>query len=152
MHSYNNSPYINNKKRINKYSTSKTRCIQLEKDIFNFINLIRGDPHKYIEILSQESQSLSKYNDSFETEQIISFLNNLSQNNISLPPLTQIDELKKISSDFLNYLINIKKKEGIIRYNNLDEEFINFRIRAAAYGTIKGKYYEGYKRKNRFIL
>ena len=142
MYNYNNSPYINNKKRINKYNTSKTRCIQLEKDIFNFINLIRQDPYKYIEIYSQESQSISKYNDNSETEQIIDFINTLSQDNISLPPLTQIQELTKISSELLNYLIKIKKTEGIIKYKNLDEEYLNFRMRAAAFGIIKGKYYE----------
>ena len=66
----------------------------------------------------------------------------LTDNNISLPPLIEKNELNKISFDLLNYLINIKKTEGRIKYNNLDEEYINFRMRAAPYGRIRGKYYE----------
>ena len=139
MYNFSNSPYINIKKRDNKYNPLKIQCIQLEKDIFNFINLIRREPYKYIEFF----QKNNNYNDnSGETEQIINYINNLSKNNISLSPLYQIPVLKKISSDLLNYLINIKKTEGRIKYNNLDEEYINLRIRAATYGRIRGKYYE----------
>ena len=139
MYNFSNSPYINIKKRDNKYNPLKIQCIQLEKDIFNFINLIRREPYKYIEFF----QKNNNYNDnSGETEQIINYINNLSKNNISLSPLYQIPVLKKISSDLLNYLINIKKTEGRIKYNNLDEEYINLRMRAAPYGIIRGKYYE----------
>ena len=139
MYNFSNSPYKSIKKRVNKYNPRKIQCIQLEKDIFNFINLIRREPYKYIEFF----QKANNYNDnSTETEQIFNYINNLSQNHISLSPLYQIPELTKISSDLLNYLINIKKKEGIIKYNNLDEEYINLRMRAAPYGIIRGKYYE----------
>ena len=139
MYNFSNSPYKSIKKRVNKYNPRKIQCIQLEKDIFNFINLIRREPYKYIEFF----QKANNYNDnSTETEQIFNYINNLSQNHISLSPLYQIPELTKISSDLLNYLINIKKKEGIIKYNNLEEEYINLRMRAAPYGIIRGKYYE----------
>ena len=113
MYNFSNSPYKSIKKRVNKYNPRKIQCIQLEKDIFNFINLIRREPYKYIEFF----QKTNNYNDnSTETEQIFNYINNLSQNHISLSPLYQIPELTKISSDLLNYLINIKKKEGIIKY------------------------------------
>ena len=57
--------------------------------------------------------------------------------------MIQNDELTKISYDLLNYIINIKEKEGRIKYDLLENRDINLRNRSAPYLTIKGKYYEG---------
>ena len=141
MFSNKSSPYLKIRKRVSNYTSKKTKCIQLERDIYNFINLIRKEPSKIIEYF-QEAQKEPNYNTNFETQQIFNFINNLSEKNISFSPLNEKSEITKISYDLLNYLINIKKIEGRIKYNNLDEEYINLRIRAAPYGRIKGKYYE----------
>ena len=141
MFTNNSSPYLKIKKRVSNYTSKKTKCIQLERNIYNFINLIRKEPAKIIEYF-QEAQKKPNYNTNFETQQIFNFINNLLEKNISFSPLNEKSEITKISYDLLNYLINIKKIEGRIKYNNLDEEYINLRIRAAPYGRIRGKYYE----------
>ena len=141
MYKFKSSPYLNIKKKVENYTSLKFQCINLEKELLNFINLIRREPSKIIEYF-QEVQQDPNYNNNFETQQIFNFINNLTKNNISLPPLIEKQEINKISFDLLNYLINVKKIEGRIKYNNLDEEYINFKIRAAPYGRIRGKYYE----------
>ena len=141
MYKFKSSPYLNVKKQLANYTSLKFQCINLEKNLLNFINLIRREPSKIIEYF-QEVQQDSNYNNNFETQQIFNFINYLTKNNISLPPLIEKQEINKISFDLLNYLINVKKIEGRIKYNNLDEEYINFKIRAAPYGRIRGKYYE----------
>ena len=141
MYKFKSSPYLNIKKKVVNYTSLKFQCINLEKDLFNFINLIRREPSKIIENFKEVQQD-PNYNNNFETQQIFNFINNLTKNNISLPPLIEKKEISKISLDLLNYLINIKKFEGRIKYNKLDEEYINFKIRAAPYGRIRGKYYE----------
>ena len=143
MYSQNSAPYLRiKKKRVNDYTSRKTKCIQLKKDIYNFINLIRKEPSKIIELF-EEAKKDPNFNENFETQQIFTFINNLQDNNISLAPLIEKSEITKISYDLLNYIINKMKTEGIIKCNNLDEEYINLRIRAAPYGRIIGKYYEG---------
>ena len=141
MYKFKSSPYLNIKKKVANYTSLKFQCINLEKDLLNFINLIRREPSKIIEFFKKVQQD-PNYNNNFETQQIFNFIHNLTKNNISLPPLIEKQEISKISFDLLNYLINVKKIEGRIKYNNLDEEYINFKIRAAPYGRIRGKYYE----------
>ena len=141
MFRFKSSSYLKIKKRNSNYTRRKLQCINLEKEIFNFINLIRREPSKIIEYFQKAKES-PNYNENFETYQIFNFINILIENDISLPPLIEKKELSKISLDLLNYLINIKKTQGRIKYNNLDEEYINFRKRAAPYGRIRGKYYE----------
>ena len=141
MSNYYNSPYYNNKRKKSGYVSRKIQCIQLEKEIFNFINLIRREPSQIISIF-QKIQKNYNSNTELEKKLIFNFINNLTKKKISLPPLKENSELNKVSNDLLNYLINIKKLQGIINYNELDEEFTNIRLRATPYGRIRGKYYE----------
>ena len=142
MYKYNSSPYINFKSKVTNYTSKKSQCIKLEKDIFNYINLVRQNPCKIIDFFQNMPIDPDNNNNNYETQQIFNFILNLTKNNISLPPLIENQELNKISYDLLNYLINIKKFGGKIKYNNLDQEYINLRLRAAPYGRIRGKYYE----------
>ena len=141
MYKFKSSPYFKTIRKVENYTSLKMQCINLEKDLFNFINLIRKEPNKLIEHF-ENAQKNPNYNINFETQQIFDFINNLIENNISLPPLREKQVLNKISFELVNYLINVKKIEGVINYNNLEEEYINFRIRAAPYGRVRGKYYE----------
>ena len=141
MYKFKSSPYFKTIRKVDNYTSLKMQCINLEKDLFNFINLIRKEPNKLIEHF-ENAQKNPNYNINFETQQIFDFINNLIENNISLPPLREKQVLNKISFELVNYLINVKKIEGVINYNNLEEEYINFRIRAAPYGRVRGKYYE----------
>ena len=141
MYKYNSSSFFNIKKRKLNYSLKKLKCIQLEKEIFSFINQIRRDPSKIIEML-KDVQKNPNYNINFETHQIFSYINILNENNISLPPLIDKKELTIIAYELLNYLISVKKYKGKINYNNLDEDYLNLRLRASPYVRIRGKYYE----------
>ena len=141
---YNNNfsfPSLGIKKKKSHFTSIKAQCIKLEKDIFNFINFIRRYPSKIISFFIKALKS-PDYDPNFETEEIFDYINNISQKEISLPPLIEISELNKISYDLLNYLINNNKIKGRIKYNDLDEDYINLRKRAEPYGRIKGKYYE----------
>ena len=140
MNNYHTSPYFRIKNRKVNYRSMKTQCIQLEKSIFNCINTIRRDPSQIFSYF--EKAQNSNYNNSFETQQIFEYINILTEKKISLSPLIQHPELSKISNDLLNYILSKKKVQGRIKYNDLDEEFINLRMRAAPYGKICGKYYE----------
>ena len=141
MHKFKSSQYLNNKRKAANFTSRKMLCINMKKDIFNYINLIRKEPLKVIEFF-QEAQKSPNYNINFETKQIFDFINNLVEKKISYKPLIEKQELDQISFDLLDYLINVKKMEGIINYNNLEEEYLNFRMRAKQYGIIRGKYYE----------
>ena len=141
MYKYNNSDCFNIKNRPLNYTLKKTKCIKLEKEIFSFINDIRKNPSKIIEIF-EKIHNNPNHNGNCETHQILNYINIFIENNISLPPLIENKELSKISYELLTYLINIKKYKGIINYNNLEEEYINLRMRASPYGRIRGKYYE----------
>lgn len=140
MNNYHTSPYFRIKNRKVNYRSMKTQCIQLEKNIFNFINSIRQEPSQIFSYF--EKAQNPNYNNSFETQQIFEYINILTEKKISLSPLIQHPELSKISNDLLNYILSKKKVQGRIKYNDLDEEYINLRMRAAPYGRICGKYYE----------
>ena len=140
MNNYHTSPYFRIKNRKVNYRSMKTQCIQLEKNIFNFINTIRQEPSQIFSYF--EKAQNPNYNNSFEIQQIFEYINILTEKKISLSPLIQHPELSKISNDLLNYILSKKKVQGRIKYNDLDEEYINLRMRAAPYGKICGKYYE----------
>ena len=140
MNNYHTSPYFRIKNRKVNYRSMKTQCIQLEKNIFNFINAIRQEPSQIFSYF--EKAQNPNYNNNLETQQIFEYINILTEKKISLSPLIQHPELSKISNDLLNYILSKKKVQGRIKYNDLDEEYINLRIRAAPYGKICGKYYE----------
>ena len=140
MNNYHTSPYFRIKNRKVNYRSMKTQCIHLEKNIFNFINAIRQEPSQIFTYY--EKAQNPNYNNNFETQQIFEYINILTEKKISLSPLKQHPELSKISNDLLNYILSKKKVQGRIKYNDLDEEYINLRIRAAPYGRICGKYYE----------
>ena len=141
MYKIIDSPCINLKQNFNPYPISQFINTQMEQDIFNFINLIRQNPSKLNPYL-RNIQILNNI-DNEEIDNLINFVHNLSTKNISFQPLIQNDELTKISYDLLNYIINIKEKEGRIKYDLLENRDINLRNRSAPYLTIKGKYYEG---------
>ena len=141
MYKYKSSSYFNIIKSNSNYSLRKTKCIQLEKEIFSFINEVRREPTKVFKILQKVNKN-ANYSRNFETEKILNYIHKLTENNISFPLLIEKEELTKISYELLNYLIYIKKFKGFINYNNLEEEYINLRIRAGPYGKIRGKYYE----------
>ena len=140
MNNYHTSPYFRIKNRKVNYRSMKTQCIQLEKNIFNFINAIRQEPSQIFSYF--EKAQNPNYNNNLETQQIFEYINILTEKKISLSPLIQHPELSKISNDLLNYILSKKKVQGRIKYNDLDEEYINLRMRAAPYGKICGKYYE----------
>ena len=141
MHKIIESPPINLKKNIFTFTSPKTLCIQMEQDIFNFINRIRKNPPKLIQYLTNHLNINN--NDDFEIEQVINFVNNLSIKNLSFPPLKQKKELTKISNDLLKYIINLKQNKGRIKNDLMENRDINLRKRAAPNIRIRGKYYEG---------
>ena len=140
MNKNKGSSFFNIKRKYRKYTTMKSQCIKLEKDLINYINLVRQEPYKIIDFF-QNMPIESNNNNNYEIQQIFNFILCLTKNNISFPPLIENQELNKVSNELLNYLINIKKAKGKIKYNNLDEEYINLRLRATPYGKIRGKYY-----------
>ena len=133
-------PCVNLKKRLFESPILKSRCIQMEKDIFNFINLIRQEPSQLITYIKNNQQENSNI---YETEQIINFVNNLSKKSITFPPLLQKKELTKISYELLDYIISIKKTNRKIHYNLLNNPTLSLKMRASPYIRIIGKYYEG---------
>ncbi len=133
-------PCVNLKKRLFENPILKSRCIQMEKDIFNFINLIRQNPSQLITYLKNKQQENKNI---YEIEQTIHFVNNLLKNSISFPPLIQKKELTKVSYELLNYIINLKKTNRRIQYDLLNNPNISLKMRAAPYIRIIGKYYEG---------
>ena len=143
MYKIGESPFINLKKNFLVLSSPKSLCTQLERDIFNFINLIRQKPSKLLKYLP---------NNDFELEQLINFIHNLSQKNLSFPPLIQKKELTRISNDLLNYIINIKKTNGEIKFDLIANNDINLRKRSAPDIKIKGKYYEGIVLENNNLI
>ena len=133
-------PCVNLKKKLFNNSIIKSRCSQMEKDIFNFFNQIRQEPFQLITYLINKQQ---RNNKSYEIEQIINYINNLSNKSITLPALIQKKELTNISYDLLNYIINMKKSKRRIHYDLLNNCNISLKIRASPYIRIIGKYYEG---------
>ena len=83
-------PCVNLKKKLFNNSIIKSRCSQMEKDIFNFFNQIRQEPSQLITYLINKQQ---RNNKSYEIEQIINYINNLSNKSITLPALIQKKEL-----------------------------------------------------------
>ena len=97
-------PQIDSKKNYFILSTPKSICNQMEKDLHSFINLIRKKPSEFLKYLSNNE------NIELETEQLFNYINNLSLENISFPPLVKTKEITNISRDLLNYII--KKNKG----------------------------------------
>ena len=64
-------PCVNLKKRLFENPILKSRCIQMEKDIFNFINLIRQNPSQLITYLKNKQQENKNI---YEIEQTIHLL------------------------------------------------------------------------------
>ena len=52
-------------------------------------------------------------------------------------------ELTKVTKDLLNYIINLKRKKGEIKYDLIENQDIKLKRRAAPNIIIRGKYYEG---------
>ena len=133
--------HINLKKKFFVNSPRQTLCYQMELDIYNFINMIRQNPSELIKYL--KNPEIKNNIEEYELNQLINYIHNLSSKNISFPPLIQNEDLSKLSNDLLNYIIKIKKSEGIIKYTLLNNPNINLRKRANPDLIIRGKYYEG---------
>ena len=141
---------INLKKNIFFNSTNNSICSQLEHDIYNFINLIRQNPIKLIKYL--KNTEIKNTMDENELNQLINFINKLSMNQISFPPLILNEDLSKLSNDLLNYIINIRQAEREIKYNLLNNPNINLKKRANPDLIIRGKYYEGIVLENNSLF
>ena len=141
---------INLKKNFFFNSANNSTCSQLEHDIYDFINLIRQNPIKLMKYL--KNAEIINNIDENELNELINFIQNLSMNDKSFPPLIKSEEISKLSNDLLNYIINIKKTEGEIKYNLLNNPNINLRKRANPYLIIRGKYYEGIVLENNSLL
>ena len=129
------SPFINLKINFCLISTPKSLCVDLDQDIFNFINLIRQKPSKLIKYLT--NNPIFNNSDDFDSEELINFIHNLSIKNISFQPLLQKKELTKISNDLLNYILNIKATKGEIKYDLMENREINLKKRAGPNINIK---------------
>ena len=130
-------PQIDSKKNYFILSTPKSICNQMEKDLHSFINLIRKKPSEFLKYLSNNE------NIELETEQLFNYINNLSLENISFPPLIKTKEITNISRDLLNYIINLKRTKGEIKYDLIENNDIKLKRRAGPNIIIRGKYYEG---------
>ena len=76
MKTHKSSPsYLNIKRKFRNYASMKTQCIKLEKDLFNYINLVRQDPYKIIDFF-QNMPIDSNNNNNYETQQIFNFILN----------------------------------------------------------------------------
>ena len=130
-------PEIDSKKNYFILSTPKSICNQMEKDLHSFINLIRKKPSEFLKYLSNNE------NIELETEQLFNYINNLSLENISFPPLIKTKEITNISRDLLNYIINLKRTKGEIKYDLIENNDVKLKRRAGPNIIIRGKYYEG---------
>ena len=137
MYKIDEFPNINPKKNYFILSSPTSICAQMEKDLYNLINLIRQNPSEILKYLSNNK------NADLETEHLINYIHNLSLENISFPFLIEKKELTKVTKDLLNYIINLKRKKGEIKYDLIENQDIKLKRRAAPNIIIRGKYYEG---------